>query len=110
MQFSGYITLFAFLNYISSKNFIFWDNIRFEKSFSYDVAELLFYLGFVGATARVEIPSKGYLKKINKGITLKYIVKIAYNFKINGIALHIYLIYGYYNQKNKDIFNSMEFV
>lgn len=106
----NHLLKFGFLNFILDTNYLFWGNIRFERQFNFDVVKLLSYFGFIGATAGIEIPVGRALKSINKGISIDDIIKIAYFFKSNNIAIHSYLIYGYYTETDQDIIDSMEFI
>ncbi len=99
---------FALLNSVAENNFSFWGNVRFEKNFSYDLASVLSYGGLIGVSAGIEIATGTGLDNIHKGTDIESIVGACCAFKENGILVHAYMIYGYWNQNDQDTINSME--
>ena len=88
--------------------FYYWGNVRFEKSFTYDLAALLSYGGLGGVSAGLEVATGDGLKNINKGTDIDSIVSACAAFKENGILVHAYMIYGFWNDTAQNIINSME--
>ena len=86
----------------------FWGNVRFEKAFTYDLAALLSYGGLGGVSAGLEVATGDGLKNINKGTDIDSIVSACAAFKENGILVHAYMIYGFWNDTPQSIINSME--
>ena len=86
----------------------YWGNVRFEKSFTYDLAALLSYGGLGGVSAGLEVATGDGLKNINKGTDIDSIVSACAAFKENGILVHAYMIYGFWNDTPQNIINSME--
>lgn len=86
----------------------YWGNVRFEKSFTYDLAALLSYGGLGGVSAGLEVATGDGLKNINKGTDIDSIVSACAAFKENGILVHAYMIYGFWNDTAQNIINSME--
>ena len=86
----------------------FWGNIRFEKTFSRDIADFLAYGGLIGVSAGLESATGNGLTKIHKGTDLDSIVSACCAFKEAGILVHAYMIYGYWNETPLDLINSME--
>lgn len=99
---------FALLNCAEEKRFTFWGNIRFEKTFTRDLADLLSYGGMTGVSAGIEIATGDGLNAVNKGTTLENIVGACCAFKEAGILVHSYMIYGFWNQSEQDLIDSME--
>ena len=85
-----------------------WGNVRFEKSFTRDVADFLAYGGLIGISAGLESATGNGLNAIHKGTDLESIVGACCAFKEAGILVHAYMIYGYWWEKPEDLINSME--
>ncbi|WP_296326307.1 radical SAM protein [uncultured Treponema sp.] len=85
-----------------------WGNVRFEKSFTRDVADFLAYGGLIGVSAGLESATGNGLNAIHKGTDLESIVGACCAFKEAGILVHAYMIYGYWWEKPEDLINSME--
>ena len=86
----------------------FWGNIRFERSFSRDLAEFLSAGGLVGVSGGIEIASAEGFKSVDKGIDLENLVACCAAFKESGILVHAYLIYGYWDEGPQGIVDAME--
>ncbi len=86
----------------------YWGNIRFEKTFSRDLADLLSYGGLTAVSGGIEIATGSGLDMVNKGTDLENIVAACCAFKEAGILVHSYMIYGFWNQSEQDLINSME--
>ena len=99
---------FALLNSGAAHPFYYWGNVRFEKAFTYDLAALLAYGGLGGVSAGLEVATGDGLKNINKGTDIDSIVSACAAFKENGILVHAYMIYGFWNDTEQNIINSME--
>lgn len=99
---------FAQLNAAGENQFSFWGNVRFEKTFTYDLAAFLAYGGLIGVSAGIEIATGTGLDAIHKGTSLENIVAACCAFKEAGVLVHAYMIYGYWNQNDQDTINSME--
>ena len=85
-----------------------WGNVRFEKSFTRDVADFLAYGGLIGVSAGLESATGNGLNAIHKGTDLESIVGACCAFKEAGILVHAYMIYGYWWESPQDLINSME--
>jgi len=85
-----------------------WGNVRFEKSFTRDVADFLAYGGLIGVSAGLESATGNGLAAIHKGTDLESIVGACCAFKEAGILVHAYMIYGYWWEEELDLINSME--
>lgn len=86
----------------------FWGNIRFEKTFTRDLADLLSYGGLTAVSAGIEIATGSGLSTINKGTEIEHIISACCAFKEAGILIHSYMIFGFWNQTPQDLINSME--
>jgi hypothetical protein len=86
----------------------FWGNIRFERSFSRDLAEFLSAGGLVGVSGGIEIASAEGFKSVDKGIDLENLVACCAAFKESGVLVHAYLIYGYWDEGSQGIVDAME--
>lgn len=102
---------FALLNLAASskaQKISWWGNIRFEKTFSKDLADLLAYAGLTAVSAGIEIATGNGLSSVNKGTSMEHIVCACCAFKEAGILVHSYMIFGFWNQTKQDLINSME--
>ena len=86
----------------------FWGNIRFEKAFDRDAADLLSAGGLTAVSAGIEIATGTGLDAVNKGTDMKNIVSACCAFKEAGILIHSYMIFGFWSQSEQDLINSME--
>ena len=99
---------FALLNARDGNPLYYWGNVRFEKSFSKDLAVFLSYCGFGGVSAGLEVATGTGLKNINKGTDIDSIVSACAAFKEAGILVHAYMIYGFWYDTPQSIIDSME--
>ena len=90
------------------KSLTFWGNIRFEKTFSRDLADFLAYGGLIGVSGGIEIATGKGLQDVNKGTDFDSLVASCASFKEAGILVHAYMIYGFYSETPQDLINSME--
>ncbi len=86
----------------------FWGNIRFERTFSRDLADFLSAGGLVAVSGGIEIASAEGFKSVDKGIDLENLVACCAAFKEAGILVHAYLIYGYWNEGAQGVVDAME--
>lgn len=87
-----------------------WTNIRFEKSFHYDLCRLLAASGCVAVSGGLEVASDRLLKLIDKGVTIEQVTKVNDNFRNAGIMVHAYLMYGFPTQTAQETIDSLEVV
>ncbi len=88
----------------------FWGNIRFEKSFDSDFAELLARAGCIAVSGGLEVASPRILKLINKGVTIEQAVKCCSDLNSAGIMVHTYLMYAFPSQSAQEAVESLEIV
>lgn len=89
---------------------VWWTNIRFEKSFTFDLCRLLAQSGCIAISGGLEVASDRLLRLIDKGVTVAQVAKVADNFTQSGIMVHAYLMYGFPTQTVQETIDSMEVV
>lgn len=87
-----------------------WTNIRFEKSFTYDLCRLLKASGCIAVSGGLEVASDRLLKLIDKGVTVDQVAVVNRNFTEAGIMIHAYLMYGFPTQTTQETIDSLEMV
>ncbi len=87
-----------------------WTNIRFEKSFTWDLCRLLKASGCIAVSGGLEVASDRLLKLIDKGVTVEQVAQVTNNFTESGIMVHAYLMYGYPTQTIQETVDSLEMV
>ena len=87
---------------------VFWGNIRFEKTFSRDMADLLSYGGLLGVSGGIEIADETGLTCVNKGTTIQDLVSCCCALKEAGILVHSYMIFGFWQETPQMLIDSFE--
>ena len=87
-----------------------WTNIRFEKSFTIEVCQILAESGCIAVAGGLEVASDRLLKLINKGVTVEQVAKVTANLTDAGIMVHAYLMYGFPTQTIQETIDSLEMV
>jgi len=87
-----------------------WTNIRFEKSFTYDLCQLLKASGCIAVSGGLEVASDRLLQLIDKGVTVEQVSRVAHHFTEAGIMVHAYLMYGFPTQTVQETVDSLEVV
>jgi radical SAM superfamily enzyme YgiQ (UPF0313 family) len=87
-----------------------WANIRFEKTFTPDLCELLAASGCIAVTGGLEVANERLLALIEKGITIEQVVQVTRAFRDSGILVHAYLMYGFPTQTDQETIDSLEIV
>ncbi len=87
-----------------------WTNIRFEKSFTFDLCRLLKASGCIAVSGGLEVASDRLLKLIDKGVTVDQVAIVNRNFTEAGIMIHAYLMYGFPTQTTQETIDSLEMV
>jgi len=87
-----------------------WTNIRFEKSFHYDLCRLLAASGCIAVSGGLEVASDRLLKLIAKGVTVEQVSQVNQNFNAAGIMVHAYLMYGFPTQTAQETIDALEVV
>ncbi len=91
-------------------NFQWWGNIRFDKTFTPELAALMKQAGCLAVTGGLEVASPRILKLIEKGITVEQVAKVTKAFSQAGIFVHAYLMYGFPTQTTQETVDSLEVV
>lgn len=87
-----------------------WTNIRFEKSFDWDLCRLLQASGCIAVSGGLEVASNRLLELIQKGVTVEQVAQVSRNFTESGIMVHAYLMYAYPTQTVQETIDSLEMV
>lgn len=90
--------------------FTWWGNLRFDKQFTPELAELMAEAGCVAVTGGIEVASPRLLELINKGVSLQQVARVTKAFSEHGIFVHGYLMYGYPSQTDQETVDSLEVV
>lgn len=88
----------------------FWGNIRFERSWTPDLARLCAHAGLIAVTGGLEVASPRLLEKMQKGVTIEQVTHAAMAFRRAGVRVHAYLMYGFPTQTDVETIDSMEVV
>jgi hypothetical protein len=89
---------------------VWWTNIRFEKSFTKDLCQLLAASGCIAISGGLEVASDRLLKLIDKGVTVEQVARVAAHFTEAGIMVHAYLMYGFPSQTAQETIDALEVV
>ncbi|MEY4273163.1 MAG: hypothetical protein RL638_111 [Bacteroidota bacterium] len=89
---------------------VWWTNIRFEKSFTRDLCQLLVRSGCIAVSGGLEVASDRLLALIDKGVTVSQVAQVADHFTQAGILVHAYLMYGFPTQRAQETVDSLEVV
>lgn len=87
-----------------------WTNIRFEKTFTPDLAKLLAASGCIAVTGGLEVASPRLLEFMEKGITIEQVSRVCAGFRDAGILVHAYLMYGFPTETEQETIDSLEIV
>ena len=87
-----------------------WTNIRFEKSFTHDLCQLLKAAGCIAVSGGLEVASDRLLKLIQKGVTVAQVAQVTTSFSEAGLMVHAYLMYGFPSQTIQETVDSLEMV
>lgn len=87
-----------------------WGNIRFEKSFTPELCELLAESGCIAISGGLEVASDRLLKLMKKGVSVEQVARVTRAFSEVGILVHAYLMYGFPTQTVRDTVDALEYV
>ena len=87
-----------------------WGNVRFEKTFTPDLAELLADSGCIAISGGLEVASDRLLALMKKGVTVDQVARVTKAFSEAGILVHAYLMYGFPTQTVQDTVDALEYV
>lgn len=92
------------------KVFSFWGNIRFEKSYTPQLASLLAQAGCIAVSGGLEVASDRLLTLMNKGVSIAQAAASCLNLTNEGIMVHTYLMYGFPSETLQETIDSLEVV
>lgn len=86
----------------------FWGNIRFEKAYTQELADLMAGAGCVAVSGGLEVASNRLLKLIDKGVTIEQTREVCRHFRDAGIMVHTYLMYGFPTETLQESLDALE--
>jgi len=87
-----------------------WGNVRFEKSFTSELCELLAESGCIAVSGGLEVASDRLLQLMKKGVSVDQVARVTHAFSDAGILVHAYLMYGFPTQTVQDTVDALEYV
>lgn len=87
-----------------------WTNIRFEKTFDFELCKLMAASGCIAVTGGLEVASDRLLAKMKKGVDIAQVTRVTHHFFKNNIMVHAYLMYGFPTQTEQETIDSLEVV
>jgi hypothetical protein len=87
-----------------------WANIRFEKQFTPELAELLAKAGCIAMSGGLECANDRLLALMDKGITTAQAAAAMQALSRADIMVHAYLMYGYPTQTAQEIVDALDYV
>ena len=91
-------------------NISWWGNIRFEKTFTPELCELLADSGCIAVSGGLEVASDRLLKLMKKGVSVDQVARVTRAFTDAGVMVHAYLMYGFPTQTVQDTVDALEYV
>jgi radical SAM superfamily enzyme YgiQ (UPF0313 family) len=85
-----------------------WGNVRFEKTFTPELCELLATSGCVAISGGLEAASDRLLQLMKKGVTVAQVAQVTRAFSDAGIMVHAYLMYGFPTETTQETIDSLE--
>ncbi|MFO1337345.1 MAG: radical SAM protein [Burkholderiaceae bacterium] len=87
-----------------------WGNVRFEKTFTPALAELLADSGCIAISGGLEVASDRLLALMKKGVSVEQVARVTKGFADAGVLVHAYLMYGFPTQTVQDTVDALEYV
>jgi radical SAM superfamily enzyme YgiQ (UPF0313 family) len=87
-----------------------WGNIRFEKSFTEELCQLLAASGCIAISGGLEVASDRLLALMEKGVSVAQVARVTKAFSNAGILVHAYLMYGFPTQTVQETVDALEYV
>lgn len=91
-------------------NISWWGNIRFEKTFTPELCQLLAQSGCIAVSGGLEVASDRLLNLMKKGVSVSQVARVTRAFSDAGVLVHAYLMYGFPTQTVKDTVDALEYV
>jgi radical SAM superfamily enzyme YgiQ (UPF0313 family) len=89
-------------------NISWWTNIRFEKTFTAELTQLMAQSGCVAVSGGLEVASDRLLELMEKGVTVEQVAQVTHAFTQSGIMVHAYLMYGFPTESLQETIDSLE--
>lgn len=86
----------------------YWGNIRFDKSYTPELCQLLSLSGCIAVSGGIEVASDRLLKLMNKGVTVDQVKETTRNLTEAGIMVHAYLMYGFPTETYKETMDALK--
>ena len=86
---------------------VWWTNIRFEKTFSFELCQLMAKAGCIAVTGGLEVASDRLLQLMDKGVSIEQVANVTRNFSDSGILVHAYLMYGFPTETAQETIDSL---
>ncbi len=87
-----------------------WGNVRFEKTFTPELAGLLADSGCIAISGGLEVASDRLLALMKKGVSVEQVARVTRGFTEAGVRVHAYLMYGFPTQTVQDTVDALEYV
>lgn len=87
-----------------------WGNIRFEKTFTPELCQLLAQSGCIAVSGGLEVASDRLLNLMKKGVSVDQVARVTRAFSDAGVLVHAYLMYGFPTQTVRDTVDALEYV
>jgi len=87
-----------------------WGNIRFEKTFTPELALLLAKSGCIAMSGGLEVASDRLLNLMKKGVSVEQVAQVTKGFSDAGILVHAYLMYGFPTQTVQETVDALEYI
>jgi radical SAM superfamily enzyme YgiQ (UPF0313 family) len=87
-----------------------WGNIRFEKTFTPELCDLLAQSGCIAVSGGLEVASDRLLNLMKKGVSVDQVARVTRAFSDSGVLVHAYLMYGFPTQTVRDTVDALEYV
>jgi hypothetical protein len=85
-----------------------WGNVRFEKAFTPELAQLLARSGCVAISGGLEVAGDRLLDLMKKGVTVAQVARVTRAFTDAGVMVHAYLMYGFPTETAQDTIDALE--
>jgi Radical SAM superfamily len=87
-----------------------WGNVRFEKTFTPELALQMADSGCIAISGGLEVASDRLLELMKKGVSVAQVARVTKAFSDAGILVHAYLMYGFPTQTAQDTVDALEYV
>ncbi len=91
-------------------NVSWWGNVRFEKTFTPELAQELADSGCIAISGGLEVASDRLLDLMKKGVSVEQVARVTKGFADAGVLVHAYLMYGFPTQTVQDTVDALEYV